>query len=438
MRIARRAAPERVLLVHPGIYADRNPLVFPPWGALMLGAELLGRGHEVEVLDLNGQDVAAAVPAALGRHRPTVVGITCKLGLGAARFRAVVDVVRRESPDTTVVAGGPLVSSFPDPAHPLWAGLDAVFWGDGETALADWLATDERPGGVLGPAETPDLDRIGVPAWWGPLRDYVKPAELWPNMTVDAMHVASARGCTRRCTFCYLNAQYPGSRFRYVSADRLMADLQRLHDTAGASGFYFVDDCFVDRPETRVRRFCDLNIAEGAPFEYGCDVQLTDLENPALLRRMHGAGFRALYVGIETASPAVRKSLGKGSVRTGVPDLVSRALDLGLVVRASIGIGWPGETARDVAATLEMIDRTPGLVFDAYRYLPLPNTPLGERSEWTERRAAAGPGRLEHAYEDYSEYNTNHSDIPAEQFDALWQELLARERQRLEMYFARP
>src|SRR4051794_22202820 len=117
MLISRRAPAERVLLLHPGIYADKDPHIFPPWGAILIGAGLLEDGHSVRVMDLNGADLDATVTTAITEFDPTVIAITCKLGLAARRFRHIVDLVRSHTPGSSLVAGGPLVSSFPDIDH---------------------------------------------------------------------------------------------------------------------------------------------------------------------------------------------------------------------------------------------------------------------------------------------------------------------------------
>ncbi|GAA2973238.1 B12-binding domain-containing radical SAM protein [Actinokineospora diospyrosa] len=429
---------EQVLLVHPGIYDEVNPLAFPPWGAITIGHAVRAAGHGARVLDLNGADPAASLDAEFAAVRPTVVGVTAKQGVAARRFRAVVDHLARVAPDVPVVAGGPLVSTFPDPRALIWTGVHTLVLGDGEQAMVSWLARRPRPGGLVHGAEPPTLDAVGLPSWWSGLADYVHPARSWPNMAVPGIHVASARGCTRRCTFCYLNAHYPNARFRYVTAGKLHDDLLELNAVTGARGFYFVDDCFIDARQRRVRDFCARAIADGGGFRFGCDVQLSDLDRyPELLALMHRAGFRALYVGIESASARTRLLLAKGRLRGEIADVLNRALDLGFALRASIGIGWPGEDAADARATLDLIDSVPRLAFDAFRYYPLPHTPLGERSHWTRARARMSPAELSAtAFQDYSDHNDNHSAIPTADYEALWAQLRHREDERLATYFA--
>jgi radical SAM superfamily enzyme YgiQ (UPF0313 family) len=423
----------RIALIHPGVYDAWDPCAFPPWGLLCVGERARQRGWDVSVADLNGLDPASATLQLVEDLKPDAVGFTAKLGRGAFRLRQAVEAIRREHLGIHVVVGGPLVATYPDPTLPLWRGVDALVWGDGEDALIAWAEEGFPSSRLYGPTET-DLDTVGIPSWWDGLSEYVHGPEFWPNMGVRAIHVAASRGCTGRCTFCYLNTQYPSHRFRQVSPDRMLADLDRMHEKLDVDGFYFVDDCFIDKPPARVRQLCNALIARGSPYRFGCDIQLRDLEDTELPLMMHRAGFRSLYLGLEAASAVVRHRLGKGLCRGSVEQSIRRTLDLGFVIRASIGIGWPGETTGEIEATLQLIDSIPGLAFDAYRYLPLPGAPLtrlwarrdGKRQELLSAETLG--------FADYSQYNSDYSDLPAGQLEPLWAELRRREAERLTTY----
>lgn len=425
----------RVLLIHPGIYMEDNPLLFPPWGVLAIASQLRAQGTEVQVADLNGVDLERDLPRKIGDFQPTVLGITGKMGLGARRMQLAARIARDLDPELRIAVGGPLVASFPDPDDDLWVDVDALFQGDGEEAFSGWLTAGCPSGMFTAAPAIADLEISGIPTWWDGLSDYVRPAEFWPNMDVPSMHIATARGCTRRCTFCYLRTQYPTTMFRFVSPDRLLRDLDDLHHRFGASGFYFVDDCFIDRPPRRARAVCERLIDRGAPYRFGCDVQWPDLENDELLVTMHLAGFRCLYLGLEAASSEVRRRLGKGRIAGQPAKVLQNAIDLGFLIRASIGIGWPGETEADIKDTLALIDAVPDLLFDGYRYLPLPGVPLTQ--QWARD---AGPDGLDRtralAFQDYSLNNDNFSSIPDARYEQLWLALLRRQDERLERAFA--
>ena len=400
-------------------------------------AEMARRsGWEPLIADLNGLDPGASTLALIQDWKPSVVAFTGKVGNAARRLHEAVKAVRLAYPETVIAVGGPLVSSFPDLTHSIWAGVDALFAGDSEVAFVSWLAAGHPPSpAVLRPSELVDLDVVGIPSWWEGLASYVQPPDSWPNMNVNAIHISAARGCTGRCTFCYLNAHQPSRRHRALSPHRLIDELERLSARLSVEGFYFVDDCLIDRPPLSMLETCRLLVGLGSPYRFGCDMQLAELENLELMKAMHRAGFRCLYVGIEAASVAVRGRLGKRRVQEPVARTIQRAIDLGFAVRASIGIGWPGEEEEEVAATLDLVDAVPGLAFDAYRYMPLPNVPLTTIWSKSDPSRAAAMADPDFAFTDYSMAGRNFSDMPGDRFEALWAELKRREAERLNLYF---
>ncbi|MEW5925954.1 MAG: hypothetical protein AB1941_00570 [Gemmatimonadota bacterium] len=163
-------------------------------------------------------------------------------------------------------------------------------------------------------------------------------------------------------------------------------------------------------------------------------MQIQELADPGLLQRMHAAGFRALYVGMEAASAGVRRRLGKGVCPAPMAETLSRAMQMGFVVRASVGVGWPDETEGEMEETLALVRSLPDLAIDAFRYTPLPGAPL--TTYW-----ARGAGMGDAAairfdpYSDYSEFSRNHSRIPDERLDGIWNALQDLERARHEVYF---
>lgn len=411
----------RVLLVHPGTSEVETPTFFPPWGGLCVGAALRERGIETRVLDLNGCDIESAIHKEVEEYRPTVLGITGKVGVAAHRMKTAIATARSVRPEVRVAVGGPLVSSYPARNHEIWNGVDLLVIGDGERVLPDWVEGGCPPVAAAQADQQHDLDRFGIPLWWPHLGDYVHPPSAWPNMNVPAMHISGGRGCTRRCTFCYLNTHYSATRFRFVSPALLIRAFDALAEQFGVAGFYFVDDCIIDDPPARLLELCKRLADRGSPYALGCDVQLQDLENAHLLESMYSAGFRCLYVGIESASPFVRRRLGKGIVRTSPEDVLRRTIDRGFLVRASIGMGWPGETAAEVEETLRLIERVPKLVFDPGRYLPLPGVPLTKYWDKHSNRASS----CDHdPFEDFSWRNANYSAIPDDRFRQLWSQLV--------------
>lgn len=423
------------VLAHPGIYDSQDPRAFPPWGVLSVASALRSSGWQVTVLDLNGRDLSKTLNDAVVASGASVVGLTAKAGLSAVRMRRAIDELRIAfDHEISIVVGGPLVSTFPDPSLPLWTGVDMLVLGDGEQAFQQLSPPGMRDlPDLVGPYESQSYMDFDGALWWEPLSSYVGNASAWPNFDQPAIHFTAGRGCTRRCTFCYLNHHSAMSRFRHADADKLFRLLSEFDQQLGVRGFFFVDDCFIDRRRDFIRRFSYLNAVAGVPYNFGLDAQLVDLEDAALLQILSQMGTRALYVGIESGSASVRRSLGKGTVHRPLKDLVNRARDHGIVIRGSIGIGWPGESLDDMRETLALIDEIPFLAFDAYKFLPLPRTPLGDSAYWASKGSV---GTLAEASNDYSGRNENFSSVDDESFAEVWTELCLRESSRLRDYSA--
>lgn len=423
----------RLLLVHPGIYDDILARGYPPWGILYIGSACRARGAEIHIADLNGEDIALRIHQLVAEFYPTVIGITGKLGKGAERMRKVVEAAVALT-DARIAVGGPLVASFPDRNHALWSEVHGVFQGDGETDFPDWIAAGCPRTDRIQPSRAVDLDRLGIPSWWEGLEDYVSDGKHWPGLNVQSVHVSAARGCTRRCTFCYLNTHYPGHSFRVMSPQELLNGCDALRQRWGTEGFYFVDDCLLHPGHPETEALLSMLIHRGSPYRFGCDLQIQELEDTQFLERMYSAGFRALYVGIEAASSSVRRKLGKGRCSAAVADIVSRAMEIGFVLRASVGVGWPGETEGEMEGTLELIRSLPDLAIDAFRYTPLPRVPL--TTYWSRGKASQARGGIEYnPYGDYSEFSSNRSDISDERMNAIWGALLDLEQERHDAYF---
>ena len=421
----------RVLLVHPGIYDDWRTRAYPPWGPLYVASACRQRGAETYVADLNGEDVAERMRELIVDFEPTVIGVLAKLGKGAERMCQAVATATKVSA-APICVGGPLVALFPDLDHYLWEGVHTLIQGDGEAAFADWIAEGcPRTGTIEGsPA---DLDHLGLPTWWEGLGEYVSDGEHWPGLDVRSVHVSAARGCTRRCTFCYLTSHQPGRGFRGMDSEVLLEGFDALRDRWGAEGFYFVDDCILQPGHPSSENLLDKLVKRGAPYRFGGDVQIQELADAEFLKRIYAAGFRALYVGVEAASASVRKRLGKAKVEEPLETIIARALDLGFVIRASVGVGWPSETEAEMRETLRLLRAVPELTIDAFRYTPLPSAPLTKY--WSRQQSSAEA--VEHdPFGDYSEYGSNYSNCPDEQMAPVWEELQAIEVERHELYFS--
>ena len=77
---------------------------------------------------------------------------------------------------------------------------------------------------------------------------------------------------------------------------------------------------------------------------------------PATIRQAAEAGLVRLTTGLESGSQRVLDLMKKGTQLAETSHVLRGAAAAGVSVRATVMVGYPGETARDVAATARFLD----------------------------------------------------------------------------------
>src|SRR5687767_1057677 len=205
----------RVLLLRPVPANERFGLGpffrIEPLGMEYVAAALEAAGHTVTLADLR---FTRSVAHYIRSCRPQVVGVACMHALETDDARALVEQVRRLSPEATVIMGGHSAAAFPEALFDL--PVDAIVTDDGERAVPAAVTAIERgepltdvPGLVVrtpdgfvrttDPGPSASLDHVPLPA-----RHHV---EGWRRQYACLAHrpaylIETARGCPFRCSFC--------------------------------------------------------------------------------------------------------------------------------------------------------------------------------------------------------------------------------------------
>ena len=205
---------------------------------------------------------------------------------------SVLEIARRSRrAGTPVIAGGPLFGSgsdeFPDIEH--------LVIGEAED-LVDELVADMRAGAVkplYRAEEFPDITRTPVPRW-----DLLKPRHY------AALSVQFTRGCPFDCEFCdivALNGRVP----RLKTPGQLLAELDALRSRGWDGSTFLVDDNFIGNRK-RVKELLRAIIAwrqeTGARMTFFTEASINMAEDAELLDLMVAAGFKKVFLGIETPS----------------------------------------------------------------------------------------------------------------------------------------
>ena len=393
----------KILLLYPVTGMDLAGVnVGLPLACLYLGTVLEKVGYRVQIVDERltnrfGQEVAESIL----RERPVLVGGSSMTGMQIRGGLEGARAVRSVDPSVPVVWGGVHPSLCPDSTLKNEL-CDIVVVGEGEITLvelADCLASGgdmaqvhgigfEREGKIhFTPGRTmiEELDRIPRPDYG--LVDMQHYFTTAPTTLERQLQVVTSRGCPYDCEFCY-NLKFNERRFRYHSAGRTVSDIAHLVGEFGVRAIFVEDDYFFGNPR-RVEEICNLLLKENLDLliQVPCRIDYLDRQQPEMIDKLYRAGFKELWIGIESGSEKRLKEIMKRNtldqVRA-VNQLLARS-----EVYAKFGFmaGFPNEerweTLETVDFMFELAAHNPnaGLAPVAI-YTPYPGTTLYDKARF--------------------------------------------------------
>jgi radical SAM superfamily enzyme YgiQ (UPF0313 family) len=385
----------KVLLLKP--INDTYYVVQPPLGLGYLAAVILRQGHEVDIVDAGREDLSwDGFTSLIERERYDLIGIQV-FSYELPYVKRHIDIIKRYTPFSTVIVGGPHISGDPEGTADYLDKMDFGFMGEAEIGLEYFLRLGNKDysnpillgkipnlvwrkdGKVVvnprGPVQNPD--EIEFPVW-----DLIAP-QSYPTATHGIFYrhspvapIVTSRGCPFPCTFCAARA-LTGSIIRYRSVENVIREIIILYDRYGVREFHIEDDNFTWKREY-VIAFCreiierDLGLAFSLPN--GIRLDRLDRETLTLMER---AGFYSLAVGIESGSDRVLKLMKKNLTREVIReklDLIKECTDMR--ISGFFLIGYPGETEDEIGETISFARELPLDLASFLITMPLPGSPL--------------------------------------------------------------
>lgn len=400
-RRAMRGDLGKVLLIYPVTGMDVLGInVGLPLSCLYLGTVLEQAGYRVEILDERltstfGQDVAVSIR----QERPVMVGISSMTGMQIRGGLQAAAAVRGVDPNLPIVWGGVHPTLCPDSTlkDPL---CDLIVLGEGEITLielADCLGEGRDLSAVAGIGYktdgklefTPsrpmieDLDVIPPPNYdLLPMEHYFTTA---PSSAERQLQVVTSRGCPFDCEFCY-NLKFNERRFRYFSAQRTVSDIVDLVERFGVRAIFVEDDYFFGHPG-RVEKICDLLLEESLDLliQVPCRVDYLFRQSEKMIDKLYRAGFKELWIGIESGSPRRLKEILKRTTLEQVREVNQMLSRSDVYAKYGFMAGFPKEKREETLETVdfmfELLSRNPRAgVAPVAIYTPYPGTTLYDKA----------------------------------------------------------
>ena len=409
----------KVLLVHPPVRVDHDPLDMPQ-GLMLLASISIQEGHQTALMDLNSQ---RPVPTWQDIAKQMAVEKWDVIAVGglSSMYKDIIKVLkiaRKLNPNALIVCGGGFITYMPDKIMKFCPEIDIAGIGEGEELFRDVLQTYDKGGSwssvkgicyrdgdqILFTEPRPlitDLDTLPYPAYdLIDVEAYFKySGSLWagPGMwqSKRRMNMVTERGCPRQCTFCTHNGMNRWDQEMILGKERVrMMDKEvgfqpivrffspryvvdhalHLHETYGIDYLCLMDENNTASPG-RMHEFCDLWIKEGlhkkVRLATGGDAPSI---KPDLVKHMKEANFSLIGIGGESGSDRVLlKDIGKGVTRAHNQKAVELLQEGGITPSMTFMVGNPNEDINDVLETVDFFIQNKAIV-DPFICTPYPGT----------------------------------------------------------------
>jgi len=198
------------------------------------------------------------------------------------------------------------------------------------------------------------------------------------------MNVQYSRGCPFQCEFCDIIEIY-GRIPRTKSNEQMLAELDALKSAGWRGLVFIVDDNFIGNKKN-VRLFMpdliEWSRSNEQPFSFITEASVNLAEDDALLQQMEDAGFRRVFLGIETPVEDSLKEAQKGqNTRRDLLESVHKIQSYGMEVMAGFIVGFDSDPEDIFELQMKFI-RESGIPLAMVGLLTaLPDTQLWRRLE---------------------------------------------------------
>jgi len=189
-----------------------------------------------------------------------------------------------------VVAGGPLFAH----QYKSFENVDHFILNEAEITFPVFLDDLDKgsPKAIYKTNEFADIRQTPLPRW-----------ELVNLDDYQYGIIQSSRGCPFNCDFCDVTILY-GSKPRIKTVQQIISELDILAQNTGLASVLFADDNLIGNKKHLKNELLPALRAwrkqRRPSFSFGTQVSVNLADDPVLMRMMIEAGFRHLFVGIET------------------------------------------------------------------------------------------------------------------------------------------
>lgn len=263
----------------------------------------------------------------------------------AAETLDVVRMIKKLSPQTVVVLGGPEVSHESE-SQAICQAADYVIQGEADIAfreLCEVLLSGGRPARKFIPAALPDVQSLEMPY------------DLYTEDDIKnrLIYVEASRGCPYKCEYCLSSLD---KSVRNFPPEKFLGELEKLI-ARGVRSFKFIDRTFNLSPTVsgRILQFFLKHIDKNLflHFEMVPDRLPQELRD---LIKLFPAGSLQFEIGVQTFNPEVARNVSRrNDLQKMAENFRFLREETGVHTHADLIVGLPGETMESFAAGFDRL-----------------------------------------------------------------------------------
>ncbi|KFN38691.1 MAG: radical SAM protein [Sulfuricurvum sp. MLSB] len=311
-------------------------------GLRYLFANLNELQPDAAIIEFTINEQIQSIAERLLEHSPRIIGIGVYIW-NAAESAELIKILKKISPDTIIVLGGPEAGHLPHRVD--FSRADYVISGEAEVAfyeLCKEILHTDRPEERFIKAPLPDLKAVGLP-----YRAYND-----EDVTHRYIYVEASRGCPFECEFCLSSID---EKVRNFPLETLLEEFETLWQR-GARNFKFIDRTF-NLNMTFANAILDFFLSKEPP--YFAHFEVIPDHFPESLRAkiaLFPPGSLQLEIGIQTLDPTVAKGINRPLRLEKIIENI-RFLENGTSAHMHLDliVGLPGETLEGFGRNLDTL-----------------------------------------------------------------------------------
>jgi len=292
------------------------------------------------ILEFSINDATQTITEKLLLAQPMIIGIGVYIW-NAKEVSELIHIIKKVSPKTVIVLGGPEVSHQPFRVN--LDSADFIIQGEGDFAFYELCRN------ILDKNTPKDrIIKMAMPS----LKEIELPYKFYTDDDIKNryIYVEASRGCPFECEFCLSSMD---EKVRAFNLEELLKEFETLW-SRGARNFKFIDRTFNLNMKT-ANRLLEFFLEKDAPYFAHFEVipdHFPDSIKEKIARFPHGA--LQLEIGIQTLNPEIAKNISRDlkldKIKENIRFLETQTqahMHLDLIV------GLPGESLESFGANLD-------------------------------------------------------------------------------------